>query len=539
MARINGFDWPTYRDLRTDREQAEEFIKGVFEIFVQNGFVNWMLDELARESADPSDPEEPDKPYPAQGLRFTGREGFGQEEPAREMISDDLQKRSILAWFYYLFLNNHPDRLEHLFETSLQRFEPPKKHRNTLFSQARKERKAITIADLALEPGGSNRKRRSRNNLHEAGPFVSYNHSEKGFIARVRNLFRKEKPRKGREQARGIFAVGANPEITGSPIALATAVMSHYLACIPRDGLFQTVVRQVDLAKQTIKWIERSPTYYGKSEDEKEKLQDFYVHNLVGVVEPDQKKAEVRTRALYEAGIRTFRIYSPEPGDDILYTLKRLRQIEKEEGWEPIEIFIGQVVDVQQALALEAAGADAIYIGIGGGGRCTTGVVAGLTINWVQLVWDLRGKINIPVIVEGGANDNIGPSIASGVSGIGVVGKLAGTIETPGGFSFFQDADGNLIVLYGGEASDRMRAFAERYGPFGIIQNTEGGSTEKHLKSDENTIPTMLQVFDILNQGLVGSFVFQNVDSVAEMQNVGAMRLVLGAINDAYSRNTH
>lgn len=528
-------DWPTYRDLRTNKEVAEAFIRDIYDIFVKAGVVDWMRNELMRESQIP---DENDEPYPAQGLRFTGREGLGAVEPERAMIDEELRERTLLAWFYYLFLNNHPDRLEQLFATSTQRFEPPKKIRKRLFAQARRDERAIAIPDLALEPGGSNRKRRSRNNLHESGPFVSYYHYQSGLIANVRNFFRKEKFRIGRQQARGLFAVGANPEITGSPIALATIVMSHYLACIPRDGLFQEVQRQVDLATHTINWIKKSPIYYGKSEDEKAKLEEFYIHNLVGVVEPEEKKAEKRVRALYAAGVRTFRIYSPEPGDDILRTLKRIRQIEKEESWEPIEVFVGQVVDVQQALDLEAAGADAIYIGIGGGGRCTTGVVAGLTINWPQLVWDLRGKITIPVIVEGGANDNIGPSIATGVSGIGVVGKLAGTIEAPGGFSFFV-FDGNLVVFYGGEASERMRAFAERFGPFEILQNTEGGTTIKYLLNGANTIPTMLQVFDILNQGAVGSFVFQNADSVSEMQNVGAIRLVLAAMNDAYTRNTH
>ena len=136
----------------------------------------------------------------------------------------------------------------------------------------------------------------------------------------------------------------------------------------------------------------------------------------MGVLETEPKKALQRAQALYEAGIRVFRVYSPEPGLGALHTVQQLRKIYDGN----VEIFAGQIVDVEQAKALEAAGVDGFYVGIGGGGRCITGVRSGSVIDWPELVWKLRGEVSLPIIVEGGASDHIATTLALGATGIGV-----------------------------------------------------------------------------------------------------------------------
>ncbi len=514
-------DQISYKDLLQDPDQAEAYIQEIFAICEKNGFIHWLLSEIARESKGP------EEAYPAQGLVFTGYEGFGDIEPKRDELQPQLVDTTILAWLYYLTLNNHPDRLQSLYEQSEKPFVPPQEIESPIFENARKERRAINIADLKLQVGGTDKSRRSRTELHQSGPFVSYYHPTD------------KEPSKGRKQARGVIVAGANPEITGSPFALATLVQSHSLASVPRDGLFSKIQRQVDLVRKTIEFLERSPMLYNKDEEERKKLLEFYTHNLVGVIEPEPKKALKRARALYEAGIRTFRIYSPEPGNDSLRTLVDLRKAENEEGWEPIEIFVGQVVDVEQAIALQKAGADALYFGIGGGGRCITGVVGGLTINWPQLVWDLRGKISVPMLVEGGANDYISESLTIGASGIGTVGKFGGTIETPGSIAFYIDEEGQVFKFYGGEASDRMRVMGGRKGPFGFVLNTEGETTKKKKRNGVQRLPTLSQVLHELNQGVVAGMVFQNAGSVSELQQLANRSLLQASPNDDASRHTH
>ena len=502
---------PKYKELLQNRDIAEPYIEQVFQICQRDGYINWLLKELARESGEGIDP------YPAMGLVFTGYEGDRSTPPETAMLDDQLKNRTILASIYYSLLNNHPDRIDALFEQSEKPFAPPEYFHHPFFAEAREKGRAINIADIKLEVQGSDAPRQSRTELHQRGPFVSYG-----------------------KQARGIIAVGANPYITGTPFGLAKLVESHSLACVPRDGFFSQIERQRDLFIKTLEFLKSSPVWkvYARSKIERKKLMDFYTRNLVVTIEPESGKALKRARELYAAGARTFRIYSPEPGNDALGTLIKLRQLAKEEGWERIEIFVGQVVDVEQAMKLEAAGADAIYVGIGGGGRCITGVVGGLTINWPQLVWDLRGRISIPIIVEGGANDHIAESLAVGASGIGAVGRLAGTIETPGGLKFFVDEKG-LFRYYGGEASDAMRAMAGRVGPFGFILNREGETNKKRLRYDATSLPTLLQVFHEMYQGIVGGMVFQNASSIEEFHRKAPRSIRAASPNDDISRNTH
>ncbi len=181
------------------------------------------------------------------------------------------------------------------------------------------------------------------------------------------------------------------------------------------------------------------------------------------------------------------------------------------------------------------------YIGIGGGGRCITGVVAGIAIDWPDLLWRLRGAVKIPIIVEGGANDKIPETLALGASGIGVVGKFGGTIETPGGTRFFIDGtSGNLFKFYGGEASDRMRAKAGRIGPFGRAQNTEGETKRKWLAQDgPGRYPTLVRVLAELMEATATGQVFQGCATLEDMHQHAAKRLRWVSSLDVLSRRAH
>lgn len=503
----------SFENLLKDPQLAETYIQGKFDGLVAVGFIAWLKSQLTQTQE-----------HASQGLVFTGYEGEGIHKPAVWDMPADAVEQTILAWLYYLDLFNHPERLVALFKQSESAFLAPGSSQNQIFSQALSRRQAINIADLKLEAGGTDKKRRSRTKLHATGPFVSYQH---------------QVGEGGRAQARNLLVGGANPDIFGSAMAIATLAQTHSLVALPRDGFFSRVSNQVGLAHEVFAWLERSPVFVGKTSEEQAKLLEFYQHNVVGVLEANPQKVLIRAQALYEAGIRTFRIYSPEPGSDALDTLQMIRAWQKADGLEPIEVFVGQVIDATQAIALQNAGADALYVGIGGGGRCITGVVGGLTINWPQLVWELRGKLDIPIIVEGGANDYINETVAVGASGIGAVGKFGGTIETPGGIQFFIDNNGEIFKYYGGETSDRMRAMAGRHAPFGAMLNTEGETTRKEYRNGNANLPTMLQVLHQMQQGIVAGMVFQNVGSIYEMQTIGAERLVLASPNDDKSRSTH
>ncbi|MFZ5376192.1 MAG: IMP dehydrogenase [Patescibacteria group bacterium] len=528
---------PTFEKLQKDREIAEGYVDQIVEILQQNGIWQWILSELAKESSS-----NPDEAYPGQGLVVTGYEETKEvkiSELEKKELDDDTLDKTLRLWLYLLLLFNHPNRIDNLYKQSKRPFRAPKKKLHPYFALSKIFRSSITISDLALDCNHAENRRIQRTPLHQRGVFVSYKRPL-AVKERIQNSISASSYNSGREQARNPIVCAANPEITGTPMALATLAQAHSLVCVPRDGLFSKIDRQVDLVKEAIKWLEKSPILLDKEQTEKSRLLEFWVHNLVGVLEASPEKALLRATALYEAGIRTFRIYSPEPSDGPLETLKALRQLEKDNNWEPIEIFVGQVVNVKQAIELEKAGANSLYFGIGGGGRCTTGMAAGLTINWPELVWSLRGKIKIPMIVEGGANDHIPESLAVGASGIGTAGKFAGTIETPGGYLFYFDRKTEKLVKhYFGEASNAMRALAGRIGPFGIILNSEGEATWREARIDGQNLPTLLLVLYEQMQGIVAGLVFQSTESVEKFANIAAENLVKASPNDKYMRKPH
>ncbi len=534
----------TLADLQQTPEVADRYILDRVEALQQNGWWDWLMDEYERESS-----ADPDQAYPSQGLRSTEYDGPDLADADEVRLDDHTFEATLHGWLYYLELFNHPDRLAHLFAASQRAFTPPRRVAlNPIFMAAKLTRRAISIDELALHAQGAEKSRTQRKKRFEEGPFV----------------------RLGR-QARMPLVGSANPEVWGSAPAVASMAMAHCLVGIPRDGVFKKIGQQVDLFKKAWEWLDRSPILAGRAEADE--LLAFWRRNLMGVLEADGKvdrqatparldgwqplpDAELlqtlglsgrtvrRALALYRAGARTFRIYSPEPGAEPLEALFALRALQRKLGWEPVEIFVGQVVSVEQALALQRAGADGIYIGIGGGGRCITGLRGNLAIDWPQLVWELRGRLRIPIIVEGGASENIGASLALGVTGIGVTRIVGGgTIESPGGRRYLRfrsgPDQGKLFKPYGGEAAARMKAMGGKVGPLGTIPYVEGETTTAELPVGRGNMATLMQRLFLLAGDTIMALVFQNFESIQEMQNRGPASLRHVSPMERLRRGTH
>lgn len=501
-------DIPSFSDLLKEREIAEQYVREVVEILKQNNLWQWFIALYEKISTTDKSAS-----YPDQGLIITDYD----EQPLNletVELDQEIFENTIHAWLYYLEVFNHPERLEALFAVDGTDFVPPKASDNPLLDDHNSE--IIGISEFSLTPKGSDKDRTKRTERFKNGPFVKL----------------------GR-QARVPFVGSANPDIWGSTPAIASMAMSHALCGLPRDGFYSDPTRQAHLATNVFEMLEKSPALIGKEPDIQEKLLEMWKHNVMGVLEANPEKAIHRAKVLYGAGIRTFRIYSPEPGLGPLHTLQQLRQLEKNEGWEPIEIFAGQVVDLEQALALQGAGVDGIYLGIGGGGRCTTGVRSGVGINWPHLVWEMRGKLNIPIIVEGGGSDYVAQSLSLGTTGIGVTRAVGGgTIESPGGRLYFDSEDG-LWKPYRGEASAGMKAMGGRVGPFGVVPYVEGEGTRAHVEYGRGNIPTILQKLNLLLGDAIMAHVFQNVQSIEELQAVGAESLRLSGEGEVSIRHTH
>jgi IMP dehydrogenase / GMP reductase domain len=457
--------------------QSEQYIRDRLAAYEQE--VDEYLRPWRRESAENA--------YPSQGLIRTLYDDLdysGQVLFPEERMIEILRVRA-----YLLEIFNHPDRIQALLrETETKHARLPAVQSDAI-EYMQRQGESVSIGDLGavvLYPQGK-QDRISRKKRLQEGPFVKIGRS-----------------------AHSPFVGSAMPDVFGSVPAIATMAASHSLVCIPRNASLVDIKRQADLASAALNWLRDEPILNGRVD--RGQLLDLWTNNIIGTVEASPDKALRRAEALHKRGIRKFRPYSPEPGPGPEQTAAALR---KEFGPD-VELFVGQIVDVAQALRVEEAGADALYLGIGGGGRCKTGPRSGTVIDWPELLWALRGRTNLPIIVEGGASEHVAETLLTGASGIGVSRMAAGgTIESPGGGKFYADSRGKLFKPYGGEASARTKVLEGKMLAFGIPMFPEGETSPAFVTQ---TYPTITLNLYHLCEAAVLALVFRGVSDIHELQ---------------------
>src|SRR5438128_9747683 len=107
------------------------------------------------------------------------------------------------------------------------------------------------------------------------------------------------------------------------------------------------------------------------------------------------------------------------------------------------EVVAGNIATGDAAEALIDAGADAVKVGIGPSGICTTRVVAGVGVPQLTAVHDVTqvaASHGVPVIADGGitSSGDVAKALAAGADAVMVGGLLAGTDEAPGEVIFAQ-----------------------------------------------------------------------------------------------------
>lgn len=449
--------------------------------------------------------------YPSQGMLTTPFDFLPVVQ--KGMIPPERIIQILRVRQYFLELFNHPQRIVQLRKVQRRKFTPPPRVSSRMMERVLEDEIALAISDLGIAVVGSQGDRISRSKRLLHGPFVKL----------------------GR-QARSLFVGSAMPDVYGSVYSISTMAQSLCLVCVPRNGPFSKIKRQADLVKEVFSALKASEVLDGKPAAEKKFLLNHWRHNVMGVLEANLRKSLRRARALYKTGVRVFRVYSPEPGLGPLNAVKALR----DEFGNRVEIFAGQVVDVMQAKQLEEAGVDGLYLGIGGGGRCLTGVRSGSVVDWPMLLWQLRGEISIPVVVEGGASDHIAVTLAMGASGIGVsrIGA-GGTIESPGGMLYCIDENGNYFKPYGGEASARTKYLDKKMLPFGIPSFVEGETHSADMAHLPYGVPTIPFNLFSLSEDVVLSFVFRGVDTLEDLHHLDPSPLRQKTIHGSMVQETH
>ncbi|ATL92281.1 IMP dehydrogenase [Aeromonas sobria] len=207
---------------------------------------------------------------------------------------------------------------------------------------------------------------------------------------------------------------------------------------------------------------------------------------------------EERVAALVEAGVDVLLIDSSHGhSQGVLDRIKATR-----DAYPELQIIGGNVATASGALALVAAGVNAVKVGIGPGSICTTRIVTGVGVPQITAISDaveaLEGT-GIPVIADGGIrfSGDVAKAIAAGASCVMVGSMFAGTEEAPG-----------EIELYQG------RSF-KSYRGMGSLGAMSKGSSDRYFQTDnaadklvpegiEGRVPYKGRLKEIIHQQMGG-----------------------------------
>lgn len=467
-----------------------------------------------------------------QGLILTPYDQFEEMRvaiPPEKYIEGFIRSRD-----FFLKAANHPSRITAMKMLERQGFIPPCGQKGVIDSMLNEKATALQLSDLGQ-------------NKDVNGSTVRHYDTSDDFVnAQIANyqVHRTENIATGPfsfvgKRVRSYVGLGAMPDINGSVLALATAAQMHMLAEIPEVGVFSDVKRQLALAKATFEFLDAQSVLLdqlGYNKEQKQSIVNRWKSCIVGVLEVDANKALKRSEELVKVGVSSFRPYGHTTGGDVVKTVQALRK-----DYPTAEILASQITNVDDALACEYVGADAVIIGVGSGGRCTTADLSQLIPSNAILAWKLRGKLAIPVIGEGGAVDEPVVSALVGMSGVNGSGSIGGgTFEAPGGVLFLTRDGKTFYKPYGGEASDRMKWLSNRTYPTGHSYFPEGKQDFKVLEPlFESMTARIIRHWERLVLGAVTLGVDAGPLMIPQLQNIDPSPLLQKSPTTQYLQRTH
>jgi IMP dehydrogenase len=175
------------------------------------------------------------------------------------------------------------------------------------------------------------------------------------------------------------------------------------------------------------------------------------------------------------------------------------------------EVIAGNIATGEAAEALIDAGADAVKVGIGPSGICTTRVVAGVGVPQVTAIYDVADEASrhgVPVIADGGitSSGDVAKAIAAGADTVMIGGMLAGTDETPGD-----------VVYAQGERYKEYRGM----GSLGAMK-ARGYSKDRYFQGDVEDVDKLVP------EGIEGRVAYKGPLGGVLHQIVGGLRQAMG-----------
>jgi IMP dehydrogenase len=183
------------------------------------------------------------------------------------------------------------------------------------------------------------------------------------------------------------------------------------------------------------------------------------------------------------------------------------------------DLVAGNVATGEATLALIAAGADAVKVGIGAGSICTTRVVAGIGVPMISSIMECARAAatrNIPVIADGGIrySGDLVKALAVGASCAMTGNLFAGTDESPG-----------EVILFQG------RSYKE-YRGMGSIGAMRRGSRDRYFQ-DEFDLEGGRAAGKLVPEGIEGRVAHKGSAAAVIHQLMGGLRAGMGYCGSA------
>nr|WP_301331327.1 IMP dehydrogenase [Solimonas flava] len=217
---------------------------------------------------------------------------------------------------------------------------------------------------------------------------------------------------------------------------------------------------------------------------------------------------EERVSALVEAGVDLVVVDTAHGHSKGV--IDRVASIKKQYG-DRLQVVGGNIATGDAALALVAAGADAVKVGIGPGSICTTRIVAGVGVPQISAVMGVAEalkKAGVPLISDGGVrySGDFAKAIAAGAAAVMVGSMLAGTEEAPG-----------EVELYQGRSYKSYRGM----GSLGAMGGSNG-SKDRYFQD------TTTEVEKLVPEGIEGRVPYKGPMAAIVHQMIGGLRASMG-----------
>jgi IMP dehydrogenase len=203
-----------------------------------------------------------------------------------------------------------------------------------------------------------------------------------------------------------------------------------------------------------------------------------------------------------------------------------------------VQVIGGNIATAEAALALAAAGADGVKVGIGPGSICTTRIVTGVGVPQISAIANVVKALadrDIPVIADGGLrfSGDIAKALAAGADVVMVGSLLAGTEEAPGEIELYQ---GRTYKAYRGMGS--LGAMAQTQGSSDrYFQDANAGRDKLVPEGIEGRVPfrgPLAQVIHQLTGGLRAAMGYTGSPSIEALQQAQFVQITAAGLKESH-----